>query len=158
MNWEDIMKNFIGAMFGAVNRKDSRTGELRVLNVETASGKKAERIGFKESDYYISLVAEGKEDFVIFSSSDGFFQFYGIGDQFICEAWFNQGGNRAYELVNPDCMNTERVNFVTPFGQFTPKERDIISLEQLKTAVKEYFSNLEETEFLTRVPHEKMEI
>ena len=131
---------------------------VRVADVETASGQKNKKIVFRESDYYISLVAEGKEDFVIFQSHDGFFQFYGIGNQFICEAWFNLNGRRAYALINPDCTNTERINFVTPFGQYTPRERDVISLEQLKTAVHEYFVNLEEINFLAEVPHEKIEM
>lgn len=127
-------------------------------DVETASGEKTERITFEEADYYISLVAEGKENHVIFESHDGFFQFYGVGDQFICEAWFNLGGRRAYALINPDCTNTERVDLVTPFGKYTPRERDIISLEQLQIAVREYFSNLEEADFLAKIPHEVIEM
>lgn len=155
---EDSVKSFVDVAFSIVNGEWPKTGVLWVPDVETASGEKTERIVFKESDYYISLVAEGKEDFVIFNSHDGFLQFYGVGNQFICEAWFNLGGRRAYALINPGCANTERVNLVTPFGQYTPRERDIISLEQLKTAVHEYFSTLEETDFLAKVPHEKMEM
>jgi len=155
---EDSMESFVDIAFSIVNGEWPKTGALRVPDVETASGKKVEKIVFKEADYYISLVAEGKEDFVIFSSHDGFFQFYGVGNQFVCEAWFKLGGNRAYALINPNCANTERVNLVTPFGQYTPRERDIISLEQLKTAVWEYFSNLEEADFLAKVPNEKMEM
>ena len=47
---------------------------------------------------------------------------------------------------------------VTPFGQYTPRKLDILSLEQLKTAVHEYFSNLEEEDFLAKVPHEKLKM
>lgn len=155
---EDSVKSFVDVVFSAANGEWPKTGVLRVPDVETASGEKIERIVFKESDYYISLVAEGKEDFVIFKSHNGFFQFYGVGNQFVCEAWFNLGGRRAYALINPDCPNTERVNLVTPFGQYTPRELDIISLEQLKTAVYAYFSNLEETDFLAKVPHEKLDM
>ncbi len=155
---EDSIKSFVDVVFSVADGEWPKAGVLRVPDVETAGGEKIERIVFKESDYFISLVAEGKEDFVIFKSYDGFFQFYGIGNQFICEAWFDLGGRRAYALINPDCANTERVNLVTPFGRYTPRERDIISLEQLKTAVSEYFSNLEETDFLAKVPHEKLEI
>lgn len=155
---EDSIKSFVDVVFSVVNDEWPKTGVLRVPDVETASGEKIERIVFKETDYYVSLVAEGKEDFVIFNSHDGFFQFYGIGNQFVCEAWFNLGGRRAYALVNPDCADTERVKLVTPFGQYTPRKREIISLEQLKTAVYEYFSNLEETDFLAKVSHEKIEM
>lgn len=155
---EDSIKSFVDVVFSVVNDEWPKTGMLRVLDVETASGEKIQSIVFKESDNYISLVAEGKEDFVIFKSHDGFFQFYGVGNQFVCEAWFKLGGSRAYALVNPDCTNTERVNLVTPFGRYTPREMDIITLEQLKTAVYEYFSNLEEADFLAKVPHEKMEM
>lgn len=155
---EDGLAGFTDVVFSVVNGEWPKTGVLRVPDVETASGEKTERIVYKESDHYISLVAQGDEDFVIFKSHDGFFQFYGIGNQFICEAWFNLNGRRAYALVNPDCTNTERVKLVTPYGKYTPRERDIISLEQLKTAVYEYFSNLEETDFLAKVPHERMEM
>ena len=95
---------------------------------------------------------------MIFKSHDGFFQFYGLGDQFVCEAWFDLGGRRAYALIDPDCADTERVSLVTPFGRYTPRKRDIISLEQLKTAVHAYFSTLEKADFLAKVPHEKMDM
>ena len=155
---EDSIKSFVDVAFAIVNDEWPKTGILRVPDVETASGKKMEKVIFKEADYCISLVAEGKEDFVIFQSHDGFFQFYGVDNQFICEAWFNLGGRRAYGLINPHCTNTNRVNLVTPFGQYTPRERDIISLEQLKAAVEAYFSNLEEADFLAKVPHEELEM
>ncbi len=155
---EDSMKSFVDVFFSVVNNKWPKKGMLRVPDVETGSGEKTEKIVYKESDYYLSLVAMGKEDFVIFKSHDGFLQFYGVGNQFVCEAWFNLGGRRAYALINPLCSNTRRVRLVTPFGQYTPRERDIISLEQLKTVVHEYFSNLDETDFLAKVPYEKMEV
>lgn len=155
---EDSMKSFVDVVFSFVNGQWPKTGVLRVPDVETASGEKTERIVLKEAEHYISLVAVGKEDFVIFQSHDGFLQFYGVDDRFVCEAWFNLNGRRAYALINPDCANTERVSLVTPFGRYTPRERDIISLKQLKAAVQAYFSNLEEADFLAEVPHEKMEM
>ena len=155
---EDSMKSFVDVAFSIVDGGWPKTGVLRVPDVETASGEKTERIIFKEAEQYISLVAEGKEDFVIFKSHDGFFQFYGLGDQFVCEAWFDLGGRRAYALIDPDCADTERVSLVTPFGRYTPRKRDIISLEQLKTAVHAYFSTLEKADFLAKVPHEKLDM
>ncbi len=155
---EDSLKSFVDVVFSVVNGEWPKTGVLRVPDVETASGEKTERIVLKETDYYLSLVAEGKEDFVIFKSHDGFFQFYGVSDQFVCEAWFHLNGRRAYALINPDCADTRRVDLVTPFGRYTPRKRDIISLEQLETAVHAYFSNLEEVDFLAKVPYEKMEM
>lgn len=155
---EDSMKSFVDVVFSVVDGEWPKTGVLRVPDVETASGEKTERIVLKEADHYISLVAEGKEDFVIFRSHDGFLQFYGVGDRFVCEAWFDLDGRRAYALIDPDCADTERVDLVTPFGRYTPRGLDIISLEQLKTAVYAYFSNLEEADFLAKVPYEKIEI
>ena len=155
---EDGLESFVNVVFSVADGEMPKTGVLRVPDVELASGEKIEKVVFQEADYFLSLVAEGKEQHVIFTSHDGFFQFYGLGDQFVCEAWFNLGGRRAYGMVNPDCANTERVNLVTPFGKYTPRERDIISLEQLKTAMREYFYNLEEADFLAKVPHEEMEI
>ena len=155
---EDSIEGFVDVAFSILTKDElPKTGVLRVPDVETASGSKLEAVVYKEADYYINLVAEGKEDFVIFKSHDGFFQFYGVGDRFVCEAWFNNGGRRAYGMINPDCANTERVDLVTPFGKYTPRERDIISLEQLKTALREYFYNFEEADFLAKVPHEEIE-
>ncbi|MDE7251537.1 MAG: hypothetical protein K2O32_01135 [Acetatifactor sp.] len=156
---EDGIESFVDVVFSVVaDGEMPKTGVLRVPDVELASGEKIEKIVFKEADYYLSLVAEGKEDYVIFTSHDGFFQFYGVGNQFVCEAWFNLGGRRAYGMINPDCANTERVNLVTPFGKYTPRERDILSLEQLRSAMREYFYNLEEADFIAKVPHEEIEI
>lgn len=113
---EDSVKSFVDVAFTVAEGEWPKTGVLRVPDVETASGEKTEKIVFQESDYYISLVAEGKEDFVIFNSHDGFFQFYGIGNQFVCRGVVQSGRRRAYALINPDCANTERINLVTPFG------------------------------------------
>lgn len=155
---EDGIERFADVVFSVVDGQLPKTGVLRVPDVETASGEQTERIVFNEAEDYISLVAEGKEDFVIFKSHDGFFQFYGVGNQFVCEAWFELDGRRAYALINPDCANIERVSLITPYGKYTPRERDIISLEQLKIATREYFFNLDEAEFLEKVPHEEMDM
>lgn len=155
---EDSMQSFVDVVFSIADGEWPKKGVLRVPDVEMASGEKVEKVVFNETDYYISLVAEGKEDFVIFHSHDGFFQFYGIGDQFVCEVWFNLGERRGYGLVNPDCEDATRVDLVTPFGQYTPEKRDILSLEQLKAALHAYYSNLEEADFLAGVSHEKLEL
>ena len=155
---EDSLESFVKVVFVAAEGNLPKTGVLRVPDLETASGLKVEKIVLKEADYYVSLVAEGREDFVIFNSHDGFFQFYGFEDRFVCEAWFNLGGRRAYAIIDPDCADTERTELITPFGRYTPKRRHIISLKQLKAAVSEYFHNFEETDFLERVPWEKIEL
>lgn len=159
MNGEDdIVEFFVDMIFSLANGdKMPKTGVLRVPDVETSSGKIIDKVVLKETDYFIDIVAKGEEDFVIFKSHDGFLQFYGIGDQFICEAWFTLGGRRAYQMINPSCANRERVSLVTPYGEFTPRERGIISREQLEFAVREYFSNLDEADFLEKVPHEDCE-
>lgn len=159
MNGEDdIMETFADVIFSLANSgKMPKTGVQRAPDVETGSGKIIEKVALKEMDYFIDIVAKGEEDFMIFNSYDGFLQFYGIGDQFICEAWFTLEGRRAYQMINPGCANRERVRFVTPYGEHTPRERDIISREQLEFAVREYFSNLDEADFLEKVPHEDCE-
>ena len=155
---DDIVEFFVDMIFSLANGgKMPKTGVLRVPDVETGSGKIIKKVVLKETDYFIDIVAKGEEDFVIFKSHDGFLQFYGIGDQFICEAWFTLEGRRAYQMINPSCANRERVRFVTPYGEHTPRERDIISREQLEFAVREYFSNLDEADFLEKVPHEDFE-
>lgn len=131
---------------------------VRVADVETAGGEKASGITLGGTEGYISRVANGQEDFVIFNTHDGFLQFYGVGNQFICEAWFNSDGRRAYGIINPNCTNAERVDLVTPYGQFTPRGKDILSLAQLKTAVQEYFLNVHEADFLAKIPHEDLDM
>lgn len=156
---EDSLERFVEVvLFTVAEGNLPKTGVLRVPDVETASGLKVEKTVLNEADTYISLVAEGREDFVIFKSHDGFFQFYGFEDRFVCEAWFNLGGRRAYAIINPDCADTERVELATPFGRYTPKRRHIISRKQLETALNEYFHNIEEADFLERVPWEKIEL
>ncbi len=154
----DGIESFVNVVFAAAEGSLPKTGILRVPDVETAGGVKAEKVVFKEADYYISLVSEGMEDFVIFKSHDGFFQFYGFGDSFVCEVWFNIGGNRAYMVINTDCKDTERTELITPFGRYTPRKNDVITLKQLREALLEYFQNIEERDFLERVPHESIDL
>lgn len=67
---DDGIESFADVVFSVIEGEMPKTGVLRVPDIETSSGEKVERITFEEADYYISIVAEGKEDYVIFESHD----------------------------------------------------------------------------------------
>lgn len=128
----------------------------RKISLETSSGVSITNIEYKMIDEYISLVKEGKEDFIILNSQDGFLQFYGIDDQYVMEMHVNLPENdfRTYSIINPEkkgLMN--RVQLTTPFGQYTPTEQDVISFESVKMVTKKYYENIKEYDFLKEVPY-----
>lgn len=72
------------------------------------------------------------------SSTDGFLQFYGVGDQFIAEMRVNlpDGDYHTYSLVDPEKMQQmERISLKTPYGPFTQTGREVLTLELLKKVI-----------------------
>lgn len=127
----------------------------RTIDVELASGKKIKDVSYEDIDHYIMMIKYGEEDFVILNSENGFLQFYGIGNQYIAEVWvyFNDEDFCSYSLINSDKKDKlERVQFSTPYGDFTPMERDIVSLEFVRMAVKEYYKNSDIQDFCKKIP------
>ena len=113
-------------------------------------------VSHHEIDPLIRRIAEGKEDFLIMNSADGFLQFYGIGDQSVAEMRVNLPGGdyHTYSFVNPEKMQqTERISLETPYGKFTPTEREILTLELLKKVVLKYYENISEEDFLKEVSY-----
>ena len=45
----------------------------------------------------------------------------------------------------------ERISFTTPYGQFTPNEREVISFNMLKAAVEAYYNSIDEKELLAGI-------
>lgn len=128
----------------------------RAIDVELSSGQKTSNVLYREAEAYIQRVADGKEDFVIMSSADGFLQFYGVGDQFVAEMRVNlsDGDYHTYALIDPEKMQqTERISLTTPYGQFTPTGREVLSLELLKKVVRKYYENIREEDFLKNVSY-----
>ena len=128
---------------------------LRVIDVEQASGQKTKDVLYNDIDSYIMLVEEGEEDFVILNSLDGFLQFYGVNNQFVCEASINLPDNdfRTFSIISKDKEHlTERIQLITPYGKFTPRECDVVSLELIRKVVREYYENTNAEEFLKNIP------
>lgn len=142
---EDNVKSFCDVAFMIADGKFPEKNVLRVVDVQLSSGAAIENVLRQEIDDYIMLVEEGKTDFVILSSQDGFLQFYGVNNQFVAEMRMNLQNNdfRTFSIIDKDKEHrTERVRLITPYGQFTPTQREVISLEQLKAAVRKYYENI----------------
>ena len=150
----DSIKSFCDVAFLVGSGEVPTRKVHRSIDVELSSGKKAENVPYKEIDSYIQLIAEGEEDFLIMNSTDGFLQFFGVGDQFVAEMQVNlsDGDFRVYSFIDPDKMQqTERIALVTPYGRFTPTGREVLTLELLKTIVLKYYETIWEEDFLKKV-------
>lgn len=89
----------------------------RAVDVELSSGQKKSNVPYREIDSFIRMIAEGKEDFLIMNSADGFLQFYGVSNQFVAEMRVNlpDGGYHTYSFVDPEKMRqTEETKNLTP--------------------------------------------
>lgn len=153
---EDSVKSFCDIALLIADGKFPQTNIRRHMDVELASGKTFADVKCREIGDYIRLVAEGEEDFLIMESSDGFLQFYGVGDRFVAEMRVNlpDGDYHTYSFVDPAQMQqTQRVSLDTPFGHFTPAQREVLTLEQLKGIVQKYYDNVTEEDFLKKVPY-----
>lgn len=127
----------------------------RTVHIETASGQKVKNVPHIKAEFYMGFVANGKEDFVIFRSQDSFLQFYGIDNQFVAELRINypNGDFRTFSFINSKNENAlNRITMVTPYGQYTPMERDVISFEQLRSVVENYYKCPSSDEFIHKVP------
>lgn len=128
----------------------------REIDIELESGYQEKNVSYDDIHKFVQLIVNGEEDFLILSSKDGFLQFYGIDDQFIADTRVNlsNGDFRTYELINKAKeQKTQRVKFETPFGEFTPQEREIVSLETIHLAIKSYYENGDYDRFLQQIPY-----
>ena len=127
----------------------------RGVDVQLPSGQVLENVLFRDIDSYIMCIENGEEDFLILKSHDGFLQFYGISNQFVAEIRINLKDNdfRTYSVINKDKEYlTERISLTTPYGQFTPTAREVVSLELIKTVVRKYYENVDTDNFLKEIP------
>lgn len=153
---EDSVKSFCEIALLIANGKLPTRKAHRSVDVELSSGRKETNVLYREIDSFIRLVAEGKEDFLIMNSADGFLQFYGVDDQFVAEMRVNlpDGDYHTYSFIDPEkAQQTERVSLKTPYGQFTPTGREVLTLEQMKTIVLKYYENITEKYFLKSVSY-----
>ena len=153
---EDSVKSFCEVALLIASGKFPTQKVHRAVDVELSSGKRTANVLYREIDSFIRLIAEGKEDFLIMSSADGFLQFYGVDDQFVAEMRVNlpDGDYHTYSFVDPEKMQqTERISLKTPYGQFTPTGREVLTLELLKKVVANYYENISEEGFLKKVSY-----
>lgn len=149
------MKNFFNFGFKNTKEKATTTPNHRTVSLETASGQSIRNVLFKDVKFYIDYVESGDEDFLILQSHDGFLQFYGVDNQFVAELRINYPNSdfKTFSFINPDKENAlNRVTLVTPFGQYTPTEREIISYTQLCNVVENYYSHSVSEDFVRSVP------
>ncbi len=151
---EDSVKSFCDIALLIADGKLPTQKVHRAVDVELSSGRKKANVLCREIDSFIRLIADGKEDFLIMSSADGFLQFYGVGDHFVAEMRVNlpNGDYHTYSFVDPGKMQqTERVSLETPYGQFTPTGREVLTLALLRNVVLKYYENITEESFVNNV-------
>lgn len=128
---------------------------LRAVDVELASGHTEENVLYQDIDSYILLVEEGKEDFVILQSHDSLLQFYGVNNQFVAEVRVDlpKKKDQTFSIIDIEKEQlTQRSTLTTPYGSYTPQQREIISLEQIREAVKAYYNQVDIEQFLKIIP------
>lgn len=153
---EDSVKSFCDVAFLIANGGMPVKNVLRVIDVQLSSGEVIKNVLYQNIQEYIMLVEKGKEEFVVLNSSDGFLQFYGVDNQFVAEMRINlkDGDFRTYSVIDRNKeMLAERVLLDTPYGQFTPAEREVLSLEMIKTVVRRYYENINEEDFLKEISY-----
>lgn len=144
---EDFMKT---------NGKFEAKPEYRVVDLETASGEKIDDVLERDVDFYIDMIENGEEDFIILNSQEGFLQFYGVDNRFVAEMHIKCANDdfRTFSFINKEKENAlERGVLETPYGNFTPLERDVVSYEQIKKLVRNYYKYPVCEEFLESVDY-----
>lgn len=156
---EDDVRSFckIALMIadGAFPTKQPPFHSVRAIDIELESGYKEQNVFYEDIDKYILLIENGEEDFLILESADGFLQFYGVNDQFVAETCINLPDQdfRTYSIIDRSKEHlTGRIRFQTPYGEFTPEEREVVSLEILRTVVREYYANENYDSFIQKIP------
>lgn len=153
---EDSVKSFCDVAFLIANGEFPEKNDLRVIDLQLSSGQTLENVLYQEIEPYLLLVENGSEDFIILNSHDGFLQFYGANNQFVSEIRINlqKGDFRTYSIIDGNKEQlVNRVRLITPYGQFTPTEREVISFEMVKKVVKKYYENINEEDFLREISY-----
>lgn len=153
---EDSVKSFCDIGFMIADGKFETKNTHRSVDVEIASGQNIKNVLYSNIDFYIDMVANGEEDFIILNSHDGFLQFYGVDNRFVAEMRINYADNdfRTFSFINREKENIlERTVLETPFGRYTPTERDIVSYEQIKYIIENYYKHPNYEDFLKVVDY-----
>ena len=153
---EDNVKSFCDVAFLLADGKFPDKNVHRAINVHLPSGQVIENVLYRDIASYITMIETGREDFLILESQDGFFQFYGVNNQFVCEVRVNlpDGDFHTYSVIDKAKeQQTRRVQLTTPYGQFTPAEREVVSLEVVNMVVRAYYEHVKTDDFLGAIPY-----
>lgn len=154
---DDNVKSFCDVAFMIADGKIlPKHAAHRAVNVQLPSGQIIENVPYRDIDPYIMMVETGREEFLILESQDGFFQFYGVDNQFVAEVRVNlpDGDFHTYSIIDKDKEQlTKRIRLTTPYGQFTPTEREVVSLELVKTVARAYYEHVYTDDFLSAIPY-----
>ena len=151
-------KEFADRLFGGEKKKTVNVPEKngpRTVNLQFPSGQIVEDVPCEAIDSYLMLVEDGSEDFLILESDSGFLQFYGVNNQFVAEIRENlpDGDFRTFSIIDREKEALlERISLDTPYGHFTPTNREVISLEQIVSVVRKYYENSRTEELLKKIP------
>ncbi len=152
---DDDVKSFCDVAFAIADGKFPTKNVHRAVDVQLPSGQIIENVPCRDIEPYIMKIETGQEDFLILESHDGFFQFYGMDNQFVAEVRVNLPGGdfRTYSIIGRDREHlTRRIQLTTPYGKFTPAEREVVSLETVKMVARAYYEHVDTDEFLAAVP------
>lgn len=152
----DSVKSFcdVGLMIADGKLETKQTH--RAVDVETASGQIIQNVLYGDIGSCIDMIEDGKEDFMILNSHDGFLQFYGMDNRFVAEMRVNYANNdfRTFSFINREKETAlERIVLETPYGRYTPMERDVVSYEQIKDIVRNYYKHPVCEDFLGTVDY-----
>ena len=152
---EDNVKSFCDVAFSFADGNFPTKNVHRAVDVQLPSGQIIENVLYRDIVPYIMMVEKGREDFLIMESQDGFFQFYGVDNQFVAEVRFNlpDGDFRTYSIIDQDKEHlTQRIQLTTPYGRYTPTEREVVSLELVKMVARKYYEHVSTEDFLSNIP------
>lgn len=127
----------------------------RVIDIELESGYKESNVLYQDIGKFIRMVDEGEEDFLILHSEDGYVQFFGFANQFVGETRCNLSDNEfcVYAFINREkALCGKRITLSTPFGDFTPEEREVVSFDVICRIVQKYYENTNFNHFIKLIP------
>lgn len=151
---DDSVKSFCDVAFSVAAGKFPTDNVRRAVDMQTASGHTILNVLFRDIAPALRFVDEGAENFLILKSHDGFLQFYGVNNRFVAEIRINlaDGDFRTYSLIAAEKANlTERISLITPYGQFTPTAREVISFQMLEAIVEAYYNSVDEEGLLAKI-------
>lgn len=138
--FDDSVKSFCDVAFLIAGGEFPTKDVLRVVDVRVSSGKMAENVLLRNMDFYIGLIENREEDFLILNSHDGFLKIYSMVDQFAAEIHIQlpDGNSSTYSIIDKEKEHLA--------------DRESLSIELIKIIVEKYYKNLKADDFLKDIP------